>query len=94
MRYWMICYDISDNTRRREIAENLADAGASRVQESVFEGYFLQREMVGLMAQLSRMLDGAAGDNLRAYPLSPASQARLTLGAMPAKPELTGYWLC
>lgn len=94
MPYWVICYDIGDHVRRREVAEALADAGAIRVQESVFEGCFERRDMRRLIAQIAGMLGKAGGDSLRAYPLDGAADARCTLGRMGARLERSGCWIC
>jgi CRISPR-associated endonuclease Cas2 len=93
MRLWMICYDISNAARRRQIAAALADAGASHVQESVFEGWFVRRDLVALYAQLARVV-GEDGGSLRAYPLSIAHNSRSGLGNMPLPTKSPGSWLC
>lgn len=93
MRLWMICYDISDARRRRRVVAVLADAGAHRVQESVFEGWFLRRDLALLVAELAPVVRDDGG-SLRVYPLSSSAAGRQALGLMPAKPERTRHWLC
>ena len=89
----MICYDIGDARRRRQVAEALADAGAQRVQESVFEGWFIRRDIAALYGKLAPIIK-VDGGSLRAYPLSSAGGARKAFGAMPTPARPATYWLC
>jgi len=93
MPLWMICYDISDARRRRDLAELLMESGAERVQESVFEGWFSQREVIALYARAARLV-AEESDRLRAYPVAGNAGGRLTLGAMPATARRKEYWQC
>ena len=93
MRQWMICYDISDASLRRQLADTLADAGAQRVQESVFEGWFLRRDIAALYATFAPLVK-ADGGSLRAYPLTSAHSGRKTFGTMPAPAQPATHWQC
>lgn len=93
MRLWMICYDISDARRRRRIAAALSDAGVHRVQESVFEGWFLRRDLASLVALVAPVVRDDGG-SLRIYPISPSAAGRSSLGQMPSKAQRSGHWLC
>ena len=93
MRFWMICYDISNARRRRRIVATLFDAGAHRVQESVFEGWFLHRDLISLVAAIAPVVQEDGG-SLRIYPISPSAVGRRAFGLMPAKAEQIRHWLC
>lgn len=93
MRLWIICYDIADARSRRRIADALANAGAQRLQESVFEGRFLHRDMVSLFARIAPMVRDDGG-HLRIYPISSAGDSRKALGRMPAEVGRPEHWLC
>jgi CRISPR-associated endonuclease Cas2 len=94
MRFWMFCYDISDNRSRRDVARTLADAGAYRVQESVFEGWFDSREIAALFAALKPLIVACDG-KLRAYPRPSAAPARRAgQGGLPPAPTATRHWVC
>jgi CRISPR-associated protein Cas2 len=90
MRLWMICYDIADDRRRRQIATWLADQGASRTQESVFEGWFDHRGIERAIEGLAMRIE-AAEDSVRAYPLHPAAPGRRNGCGVPP-PRLPSHW--
>ena len=93
MRLWMICYDISDTSRRRRIVAALSDAGAQRVQESVFEGWFLHRDLASLIAEISPLVREDGG-SLRIYPILTSIAGRNAFGLMPAKADQVRNWQC
>lgn len=93
MRDWIICYDVSDARVRRSVAEVLADAGAQRVQESVFEGRFHEADLRRLLAQCHGVLIPGV-DSLRAYALLGRSDGRTHMGSMPAHIGNKGLWIC
>lgn len=93
MRLWMICYDISDARRRRRIVAALADAGAQRTQESVFEGWFLRRDLAALFAEIAPVVREDGG-KLRIYPIASSMVGRKAFGLMPQKAERVRHWLC
>jgi len=92
MRLWVIAYDIADNSRRRQLAKCLAKQ-MERVQESVFEGWFTQTELNGLIAEATKILN-LEEDSLRAYPLAVRTEQRYsTYGQQQATPRQTDYWI-
>ncbi len=60
----VLCYDISNDVKRRRIAKILEDK-ASRVQFSVFETRMTDKSLVKLIARIEPLLD--RGDSLRVY---------------------------
>lgn len=89
---WVFSYDIADNRRRRQIARALADAGANRVQESVFEAWLDSRSLALLRQQLETLMDTSA-DSLCAWPLTDLRAGRRSgsLAAPPAREQ--SWWL-
>ena len=65
-RFWMVAYDINDDSVRRRIAGLLKDHG-ERVQYSVFECRLEEGLFLDLRRQLTQLLE--PGDSLRWYPL-------------------------
>lgn len=65
-RFWMVAYDIADDTVRRKVFGILKDYGI-RVQFSVFECRLKEDEFDALRGQLTPLL--APEDSLRWYPL-------------------------
>lgn len=88
MRLWMICYDIADNRRRTQVAHWLADQGAERTQESVFECWLEPRAATQAGRELHARLQ--PDDLLTWYRLGreEAHEVRiLGLGRPPAEPH-------
>ncbi len=78
MRY-VICYDVSDDRRRRRLADCL-DGYGDRVQESVFEAVLERALFDKLISEIGALLD-PAGDRAVAYPLCNACDGkRVDLG--------------
>lgn len=75
MRLWIICYDIADDQRRRRVAGWLADCGASRCQESVFEAWFDHRGIRDALEGIAMRIEAGA-DSVRAYPLRAETKGR------------------
>ncbi len=63
----MVCYDITDDSRRQQISQILEDHG-QRVQWSVFECYLEQGQLEVLREQLLAEIDETE-DSLRWYPV-------------------------
>jgi CRISPR-associated endonuclease Cas2 len=63
---WMVTYDISADTTRRQVERALAALG-ERAQYSVFECHFTLPEARLYLGRLAAMLDTET-DSLRAYP--------------------------
>lgn len=69
----VFCYDVSDNKRRRRVADVLEDA-AVRVQKSVFEARMTERAADRLAASAAKHL--GPGDSLRVYAVGAHGMAR------------------
>lgn len=69
----VFCYDVTDNKRRRRVAQALEDA-AVRVQKSVFEARMTERAANRLAATVAAHL--APGDSLRVYAIGAHGQTR------------------
>lgn len=83
-------YDVSEDRRRRKIADVLEDA-AVRVQQSVFEARLDQAAAERLAAHAAREL--GPGDSLRVYAVGAHGRARsLAYGGAPL-PEAQEFWL-
>ncbi|MCK4257659.1 MAG: CRISPR-associated endonuclease Cas2 [Halanaerobiales bacterium] len=59
MKRYVICYDITDDKRRRRIYELLKDHG-QRMQYSIFECMIDEKTFVMLKFKLRRLMDCAA----------------------------------
>lgn len=70
---YVICYDVSDDRRRRRLAR-LLEAEAVRVQGSVFEMHTTERAAWRLASRAARHL--ASSDSLRLYPLDRDARRR------------------
>lgn len=92
MRLWIICYDIADNRRRRLVATWLADQGAQRTQESVFEGWFDHRGINLALDGIAMRIE-ASEDNVRAYPMRAEAPARREGSGSPPS-RLPNHWQC
>ena len=79
MRLWMICYDISDTPRRRRIVAALSDAGAQRVQESVFEGW-LDEQQRRLLERAVALLIRPQHDSVVCYRLGGTTSEIMIVG--------------
>jgi CRISPR-associated protein Cas2 len=66
-RFYMICFDVSDNRRLREISGQLENHG-QRVQRSVFECWLTDAQLFQLKRRLAELIDPAE-DHVRYYPL-------------------------
>lgn len=68
--FWVICYDIPDDKRRRKIQKILEGYGR-RVQYSVFECEISNAKLERLHKQLRRVINEQE-DDIRFYPLNQA----------------------
>ncbi len=74
----VFCYDISRASARTRVAE-LLGADATRVQESVFEGWMSEKRARAIAAKAMKILGD--DDSLRLYVLNPRMAMRtLTIG--------------
>ena len=67
MTRFVVCYDVANDRRRREIAACL-DGYGDRVQESVFELAVDSALMEGCLAEISTLIDRSE-DNIAIYRL-------------------------
>jgi CRISPR-associated protein Cas2 len=68
MLFYLICYDIPDDKRRKKIADLLEGYG-KRVQYSVFECVLVKNKYEELQKRLLKCLKKEE-DNIRFYPVS------------------------
>lgn len=87
----IICYDISDNRRRRRVAYILEEY-ASRVQFSVFESRLTDARLRKLMKKLNAVIQG--DDSLRVYSISKIGEryCKVYGKGVSIEPD-AGYWL-
>jgi CRISPR-associated protein Cas2 len=77
--FWIVCYDIVNDKRRREVVKVLEGYG-QRAQYSVFECDMTDRQQMTLQAQLREVINENE-DDVRFYPLNEADIKRVkTLG--------------
>lgn len=92
MRLWVIAYDITDDKRRRQVADFLGRY-ANRVQESVFEGMMTSQEIQRVTETLLELI-AQTEDSLRCYPVGVAdANRRRALGTQPDMAQSHGYWV-
>jgi CRISPR-associated protein Cas2 len=73
--FYIVCYDIPDNNRRRRIANELENYGM-RVQGSVFECHLDLNELEQLKRSLGSLIDDAQ-DHIRYYSLCPKDKEKI-----------------
>ncbi|WP_119071492.1 CRISPR-associated endonuclease Cas2 [Aggregatilinea lenta] len=66
--FWVVCYDIPDDKRRRKVVKIMEGAGR-RVQYSVFECEINNARLERLKRDLQRAIDDEE-DDVRFYPLN------------------------
>ena len=77
--FWVVCYDIVNDKRRREVVTVLESYG-QRGQYSVFECDITDRQQMTLKGKLAEVIDEDE-DDVRFYPLNGADIKRIdTLG--------------
>lgn len=77
--FWVVCYDILDDKRRRQVVKIMESYG-QRAQYSVFECDITDRQQITLEGKLSEVIDDEE-DDIRFYPLNEADINRVrTLG--------------
>ena len=92
MRLWVICYDIADNRRRRELAKCLSQR-MERTQESVFEGWLNYMEIGEIIGKVKEIIDPSE-DSVRAYPLALRCEKNCrTFGQQSSAKRPEEYWI-
>lgn len=77
--FWVVCYDIPDDRRRRKVQKIMEGAGR-RVQFSVFECEIDDNRLVRLRRDLLRTIHKEE-DDIRFYPLNEGDMKKIiTLG--------------
>ena len=77
--FLLVCYDISDERRLRQIAKIMQRFG-DRVQKSVFECHLEPRQYTQMRHKVQAVMD-ASEDSVRVYPLcQKCCQARQAYG--------------
>lgn len=77
MTFWVVCYDIADDRRRREVVKVLEGFGR-RAQESVFECELEDEQRERLETRLRRAIEETE-DDVRFYPMNRADLKRVRL---------------
>ena len=54
---YLVCYDVSDNKRRKRFSDTLKDLGFIAMQESVFYGDIKNAEITALSNAVAELLD-------------------------------------
>ncbi len=85
MRY-LICYDVTEDERRNQIARRLEDLGF-RVQYSVFECKLTPALYATLKNALLQIMDTEEGDRLHCYPLCGACAQLVERFGQPIQPQ-------
>ena len=75
--FYIICYDVGDDRRRRRVVDELENHG-QRVQRSVFECHLEQSELNALLASLLELID-EDDDRLRCYSLCPKDRPKIVV---------------
>lgn len=75
--FWVICYDIPDN-RRRRLVQKIMEGHGRRVQYSVFECDLNPARLDRLEGKLLKVIDPEE-DDVRFYPLNQANLQRIRL---------------
>ena len=81
MMFYLICYDIPDDRRRKKIADLLEGYG-TRVQYSVFECHLSAKKLKELQHRLRKRFNQNE-DSIRFYPLSPSMLAQTIVWGSP-----------
>jgi CRISPR-associated endonuclease Cas2 len=90
-RFWLVCYDISNDTARRHLAEHLLDDGGARVQKSVFELGWSRSGVETAQYQHLRLL--STGDKLMYAPLCATCRARVKWHGKGLEAAAQPFWV-
>ncbi len=88
--FWVICYDISDDKRRRKVQKTLEGFGR-RVQYSVFECEIDLKRLERLERKLNLVINDDE-DNIRIYPLNQADLKRIRLLGCAVMERVKGHY--
>ena len=90
-RLWIICYDIADDSVRREVDKLLRRRG-ERIQWSVFECFLSIEQLIEARARLRTLIDPST-DSLRYYPLCAWCQERVKWHGQGRRSDDPAAWI-
>lgn len=76
-RFYIICFDVADDSRLRAVSKTLEDFG-TRVQYSVFECYLDDNDHRTLQEKLTALIDHK-DDHIRYYTICPKDKKGILL---------------
>lgn len=82
MDFWLVCYDVRDDRRRRKLAK-LLEQRCQRVQYSVFECPLSEKVLSQLLEKRWLKVLNLQEDSLRAYPLNAISKTKAKIYGSP-----------
>ncbi|AGF53626.1 ssr7072 (plasmid) [Synechocystis sp. PCC 6803] len=82
MDFWLVCYDVRDDKRRRKLAK-LLEQRCQRVQYSVFECPLPEKVLTDLLHRRWLKELNLKEDSLRAYPLQRQSRSQAKIFGSP-----------
>ncbi|MEP7284280.1 MAG: CRISPR-associated endonuclease Cas2 [Chloroflexota bacterium] len=89
--FWVVCYDIVDDRRRRRVMKTLEGFGR-RVQYSVFECDLDNLKILRLEMMLRRVIDEQE-DNIRFYPMNEADLQKVKLLGNAILERIKGHYV-
>jgi CRISPR-associated protein Cas2 len=91
-RFWLVCYDISNDKSRRHLAELLLEIGGARVQKSVFELALTPAELESAKNRIDAIRDQFS-DKLLYAPLCSVCRARVLWQGKGLHAASQAYWV-
>lgn len=82
MNFWLVCYDVRDDKRRRKLVK-LLEQRCQRVQYSVFECPLSEKALTELLTSRWLKVLDLKVDSLRAYPLDQTARGRAKVFGSP-----------
>jgi CRISPR-associated protein Cas2 len=82
MDFWLVCYDVRDDKRRRRLVK-LLEQRCERVQYSVFECPLSEKVLADLLTKRWLKVLDLKEDSLRAYPLDGKAQRQAKIFGSP-----------
>ena len=82
MDFWLVCYDVRDNKRRRKLVKFL-EQRCQRVQYSVFECPLTEKKLSELVEKKWLPVLKLSEDSLRIYPLDARSRSLVKVFGSP-----------
>lgn len=88
MKYWLICYDISDDKNRYYIEKTLQSYG-ERIQYSVFECAITKDNINSVLKELGQWVEDE--DSLACFPICNWCQDKREIQGAGHIPHIVGY---